>query len=317
MDSFLPEEAKLRRFNPDDGLPDDLDGVNALLIRTVSAVNRNTLPQIPDSLGFLGTASAGTDHVDIEYLRQNGVAFAYAGGCNARAVAEYIVTALLLWADRRKIDLKQEQIGIIGVGNVGSSVHALFNELQWPSLLYDPPRASRDAGFRSAKLDETLGCSVLTFHVPFEKGGANPTHHWLNRDKLQNRDFKLIINTSRGGVVDERALLGGHENHRVEDFILDVWENEPVFNDLAAAKAFVKTPHIAGYSVQAKLNATRMVVRAMTDRYELSLPDQRPEPPVEEIAFTDRELDTIPLSGILNRIHPINTYQDEMEALIG
>src|SRR5699024_7915341 len=163
-----------------------------------------------------------------------------------RAVAEYVTSALLIWADEKSRDLTECSVGIVGAGRVGSSLKNILDRLNIPVVAYDPPREQREPAFTSASLKGGLGADILTFHTPLTSAGTYPTLNWLNLDKLKNRSFDLVINTARGGVVNEQALLSAHSEGRVKDMIIDVWDGEPDFNDEFACKAFIKTPHIAG-----------------------------------------------------------------------
>ncbi|HET6528094.1 MAG TPA: NAD(P)-dependent oxidoreductase, partial [Balneolaceae bacterium] len=246
IQSYLPENINLMLFDPAHGFPSEINSAHALLIRTVIPVDEQTLPDIPKNLQFVGTASAGTDHVDIKYLRENGITFADAAGCNARSVAEYVATAMLIWAEKRDQNLTTLTAGIIGAGNAGSRVIELLRKLEISTVAYDPPKEERDSNFKSASLNEVLECDILSFHTPLTTTGDYPTYHWLNGQKLSAFNFQLVINASRGGVIDEQALLNAFEKGMINDFILDVWENEPNFNQKSAEQAFIKTPHIAG-----------------------------------------------------------------------
>src|SRR5699024_258862 len=169
---------------------------------------------------------------------------------------EYVATALLFWSEAKNMDLANCSLGIVGVGHVGRAVDKQARALGLNTVLYDPPRQQREPSFQSAEREEVLQCDILTLHTPLSRNGQYPTFHWLDTDFLQNYSFKLILNSARGGVVDEEALLKAAQRGGVEDYILDVWEGEPYFDDEIAQKAFIKTPHIAGYSLQAKTKAS-------------------------------------------------------------
>lgn len=314
IQSYLPDTINLRLYNPAQGLPKELKNTHALLIRTVNTINKKTVPSIPPSLSFIGTASAGSDHVDIAYLKANDVTFADAAGCNARSVAEYVCASLILWAEERRISLSDLSIGIIGAGHVGRQVINLFENLDIDYTAYDPPRELRDSDFSSASINETLDCDILTFHTPLTTSGEYPTYHWLDSKKLSNNQFKLILNTSRGGVVDEEALLKAHHGDTVEDFIIDTWEGEPRFNLETAQKAFIKTPHIAGYSEQAKSNASKIVASALLNHFELSEPANFGTTNTRIFQKKLSEFNSI--TSLLTELHPIRKYEAELEKII-
>lgn len=315
--SYLPAEVDLHFYDPEQGLPKKSASIDALLIRTVTEINSETWQQVPENLQFIGTGSAGTDHVDIPFLKRHNISFADAGGCNARSVAEYVATSLLLWADFFERDLSEQSIGIVGVGHVGTQVDHILKKLDIDTILYDPPKAERENGFTSAGLDELLETNILTFHTPLVKNGSHPTFHWLDKGKLDANNFELIINTARGGVIDEEALLGASEKGNVLNFILDVWENEPCFRNAIAKKAFIKTPHIAGYSKQAKLRASRLIAKALCRHFSLTAPESKNLISNRHIIkLPDTLLKDQALSSILKRVHPIKEYEKELVNII-
>ncbi|MFD2533287.1 4-phosphoerythronate dehydrogenase [Gracilimonas halophila] len=311
IEELIPPHTQLNLYDPSHGIP-DLDDTDALLVRTVTHINEVTLPSIPPSLKFIGTGSSGTDHLDNEYLEQKGITLADAKGCNARAVAEYVMTALLLWKAEHKPDFPLGKVGVIGVGKAGSAVVELLKEFEVECVEYDPPREDRDPDFNSASLEEVLNCDILTFHVPLTKKGAHPTYHWLNEEKLKGRKFKLIINAARGGVVDELALMKYFVEGSVENYILDVWEKEPDFNTKVAKHAYIATPHIAGYSEQAKINATKIVCDKLVAHFDI-------EPAISKYKNVSKTVDfahiKYNLTGILTRLHPIKGYEAALRDL--
>ncbi|MDZ7807493.1 MAG: 4-phosphoerythronate dehydrogenase [Gracilimonas sp.] len=308
---LIPPNVRLKLYDPSKGIP-DLTGLDALLIRTVTLLNAETLPLIPSSLKFIGTGSSGTDHLDNEYLESKGIKLASANGCNARSVAEYVMTALLLW--REKFQPAQEfgKVGVIGVGKAGSAVIDLLSDFDVEYVAYDPPREKRDPDFTSATLEEVLSCAILSFHVPLNRKGDHPTYHWLDDDKLEDRNYKLIINAARGGVVDEQALMKAYKLGTVENFVLDVWEGEPDFNTKVADRAFIATPHIAGYSEQAKINATKMICDDMADFFNLSrsTPEVKNLSKSEDLAHIQYDL-----NKLVTRLHPIMGYDAALRDL--
>jgi len=311
---FCPNDVDLRLFDPDAPL-NIADDIEALLIRTVTKINPQTFPHFPDSLKFIATGSAGTNHVDIPYLADHNITFADAAGCNARSVAEYVGVALLLWAEHKNINAKKYSIGIIGVGHTGGAVQKILHALGIKSIAYDPPRQRRDSSFTSASLDEVLQCDILTFHVPLTKEQPNATFHWLDSGKLKNNQFKLIINAARGGVIDEQALLAEYQNNQIGNYILDVWENEPNFNDDVARNAFLKTPHIAGYSKQAKSKASKMIMEALAVHFGID----GPKAPTGDLNIKQKKplSDFWSLTDVLTYYHPIRDYETRLLMLVG
>lgn len=304
LTSFLPADIDLRFYDPSDGIP-DTTGFDALLLRTVTKLHAKSFPGIPSSLKFIGTGSSGSDHIDIEYLESKGITFADAKGCNARAVAEYIITSLLLWQENKKVKLQDFTYGIIGAGKAGSAVADVFKKFGLNYKLFDPPREQRDSDFTSSSIEEILNCDILTFHVPLTCSGEFSTYHWLNEQKLSGQSFKLILNAARGGVIDEENLIEAMNTGAVDDIVIDVWENEPDFNPEVLEQAFISTPHIAGYSEQAKLNASMMVCEKLCEFFGLKCP------PTENLYETKSiKLASLNYSfkDLLLRLHPIKEY---------
>ena len=269
LDQLLPEDFGLETYDPDQGFPPSVTQYDVLLIRTVTKLNAKTLPEAGE-LKFVGSATAGFDHVDVDHLNSLGIEFARSEGCNANAVAEYVLTALYRWCYLRDEEIENLKIGVIGCGNTGGSLIGYLQKLGIKYVPYDPPKAKREVNFVTAEIDELLSSDVLSFHTLLTQDGAYPTHHMCNKKWLEN-GFKLIINASRGGVVDEKALLESKRFGVVQDFVLDVWENEPVFFDEVAEQAFIATPHIAGYSREAKWKASEIVVRKWRSFLERSI----------------------------------------------
>jgi len=202
----------------------------------------------------------------------------------------------------------------VGCGNTGGAVIELLSALDINYAAYDPPRGIRDSNFLSVSKEELLSCNILTFHTPLTHTGPHPTYHLLNRSWLQS-SFQLIINAARGGVVDEPELLDAVHRGIIRDCILDVWENEPLFSDTAARASMIATPHIAGYSREAKTAASRMVTEQLCDHFAMEMPGFA-EPIVPKHALPDFS-GASGLAGFLWEINQINHYDAEFRKLIG
>ncbi|MFO7799722.1 4-phosphoerythronate dehydrogenase [Rhodohalobacter sp.] len=313
IDEFLPGGVDLFRFDPSGGLPKNITNYDALLIRTVTPINPQTLPET-GNLKFIGTATAGTDHVDQTYLEEKGIQFSQSEGCNANAVAEYIITVLYHWAKKQNIDLKKKTVGIVGCGHTGSAVIRLLKRLDVNYIAYDPPKEIRENDFVSASESELVHADILTFHTPLSESGAYPTKHLGGNDWL-SRGFDLIVNASRGGVVDENALLKLHQKGKIGNYILDVWEGEPNFSDRVAKHAFIATPHIAGYSTEAKFKASETVVKRLLSFFSLE-PKGEPKP----APFNPNDFKFHPetsFADLLWQNNQIHYYDSELRKLIG
>lgn len=258
----LARFGRLRALSGRSITPEDLRDAEALVVRSVTRVDRALLEGT--AVRFVGTATIGTDHIDLDYLAARGIAFADAAGSNARSVAEYVMAALLELEARGLASLDGEEIGIIGVGNVGSLVAAMAPALGLRPVLHDPPRAAREPGFRSASLEEALACRIVTLHVPLESAGPYPTRGLVDARFLSRmRPDGVLLNTARGGVADSAALLDALDRKRPATAVLDVWREEPAMPRELMERCALATPHIAGYSYDGKVRGTEMMATAL------------------------------------------------------
>ncbi len=234
---------------------------DVLIVRSVTRVDESLLDGT--NVKFVGTATIGTDHIDLNYLNKKNSTFADAAGCNANAVKEYVFAALFNIIKKQNLRLKDLNIGIIGVGNIGSKVADTAAALGMNVKLNDPPLKRKTGDPKYLGLAEVLNCDIITLHVPLNKEGEDKTFHLFDYEKLlSTRDSAIIINTSRGEVIDNAALnnLASEKNFTV---VLDVWENEPLINKELLEKTFIGTPHVAGYSFEGKINGTVMIYNAL------------------------------------------------------
>lgn len=240
-------------------------GCEYLFIRSPTKITRDLLDET--KVKFVGTATSGIDHVDVDYLEKRGVQFAYAPGSNANSVAEYTIYALLKWAKEKNIDIRKKKIGVIGYGNIGSIVAKYAHWLGMKVLVNDPPLQEENFQFPNwvEYLDLPAICRVAnvnTNHVPLTFTGKHPTHNLLNEELIKSAPKdSLFIHASRRGVVNEKALLKRLQNGEISAAI-DAWENEPIINTELARRAFIATPHVAGYSRDGKLRGVVQMAQA-------------------------------------------------------
>ena len=259
--------SRLGEVKPVAGRPipvDELADAQALMVRSVTKVNASLLSGT--AVKFVGTATAGTDHVDQAWLGEAGIGFSAAPGCNAIAVVEYVFSALLMLAERDGFALKDRTVGIVGVGNVGSRLQARLEAWGVRTLLCDPPRADRgDAGDFRPLEDLVREADILTFHTPLFKEGPYKTLH-LADDALIGalKPGTILINACRGAVVDNAALLTRLEAGQDLSVVLDVWEPEPDLNVELLKRVDIGTPHIAGYTLEGKARGTTQVFEAFS-----------------------------------------------------
>lgn len=242
----------------------DLAHTDILLVRSVTRVNQALLAGTP--VRFVGSATIGTDHVDLSWLAAAGIAFAHAPGCNAQAVVEYVLQGILLWCERCGREPASLSLGIVGAGNVGARLAAHAAALGLSVRVCDPPRARSGDTLDQpwVELDAALACDVISLHVPLTKTGQDATRHLLNAARLaQLHAGQLLINTCRGPVIDNAALLERLEASAAPTCVLDVWEAEPTVPRALFDKVWLGSPHIAGYSLEGKLRGSWMLYQAL------------------------------------------------------
>lgn len=244
---------------------------DALVIRTRTRCNKELLDG--SNVKFIATATIGFDHIDTTYCEKNGITWTNAPGCNSSSVEQYIVSALLYMANIENYRLNETTVGIVGVGNVGSKVARALKILGCKVLLNDPPRERTEGTKDFVSLDNLLsGSDIVSMHVPLNMEGLDRTYHLVDErffDRM--RDESTFINTSRGEVVDEKALKMVLKKGKPGSIILDVFENEPDMDEDLLSRLTLATPHIAGYSTDGKANGTRMSVQAVSRYFNLGL----------------------------------------------
>ncbi len=241
-----------------------LRDADALIIRSITNVDEKLLENT--KVKFVGTATIGTDHVDIEYLNRNKIKFADAKGCNSFAVAEYFLTGLLAVAKKHDIKLKDLSVGIVGYGNVGKKTALMAEGLGLKIFVNDPPLERVGFPYPFSSLSKVLSCDIVSLHVPLNIGGVDNTYHLINETNINLfKENVIFFNTSRGPVIDNNVLLEKINKNNKMISILDVWENEPDCNNQLVKKVEIGTPHIAGYSFEGKVIGTKMIYDSFCD----------------------------------------------------
>jgi erythronate-4-phosphate dehydrogenase len=237
----------------------DLAGADALLVRSVTRVDADLLEGC--SLGFVGSATSGIDHVDRAALEARGIAFAYAPGSNADSVVDYVLSALCRHPDALARLLDGDELGIVGYGHIGRRLQQRLARLGIQCRAYDPWLEGLEA---LAELDTVLACPVVCLHAALTREHPWPSEHMLVFEQLaQMPQQALLINAGRGELIATGELLALAEQRPDISLVLDVWEGEPAVNPVLLAKCRFGSAHIAGYSTDGKLRATAMLARAL------------------------------------------------------
>ena len=242
---------------------DKLADADVLLVRSTTKVNEKLLLK-SKQLQFVATATAGTDHVDQHYLAGQHIPFISAGGCNAVAVAEYVLSAILVMSKRLNWQLVNKTVGIVGAGHVGSALARVLTVLGIKHKLCDPPLADAGDMRKFVSMHDIMQCDVISLHVPWVKDGLYPTQNLFDKSRLAVlQDNQILINACRGEVINNKAALALFEQGKSLNLVLDVWENEPSINLDLIPHTALATAHIAGHTIEGKARGTEMLYLAL------------------------------------------------------
>ncbi|MDB2384609.1 4-phosphoerythronate dehydrogenase PdxB [Endozoicomonas sp.] len=241
--------------------PADVHDADALLVRSVTRVNQALLED--SSVKFIATATAGVDHIDQEYLEQRQIGFAYAPGCNATAVTEYVLAALDILAEKYGFSLQDRTVGVVGKGQVGRRLVQTLQRMGVKVLVSDP-LCEPVEGVALVSLNQLIQCcDVISLHTPLTTTGFHPTYHMIAANELKAmKPGTVLISAGRGAVVDNNALQACLESGQDLKVVIDVWEQEPAVNQGLLTGVELGTPHIAGYSLDGKIAGTELIYRA-------------------------------------------------------
>ncbi|QOI10969.1 4-phosphoerythronate dehydrogenase [Blochmannia endosymbiont of Colobopsis nipponica] len=291
---------------------DCLKLIDALIVRSVTNVNAELLYNT--SVKFVGSVTAGVDHLDLNWLTKSGVKFINAPGCNARSVVEYIFSGLFFLAKRYGFFLRDKIVGIIGVGNIGKLLCQLLDLLEVQTLLCDPPLAKGGAIGNWHALEKLVSeADILTFHVPLIYDGPYATWHMVDDDFLSALPSnRILINTCRGGVFDNYALLRALQNGKKINVILDVWEFEPKILLPLLYSIDIGTPHIAGSSIEGKIRGAQCIFNAYNNFISVDRVVNSPFllPPIMYYRRLTSVLDEKLLSDLIHSVYDI--YHDNI-----
>lgn len=242
---------------------------DVLLVRSITQVNEALLKN-NKNISFVGTATIGMDHIDQPYLAKRNIAFHSAPGCNAISVAEYVISSLVILAERYLLDLSKLSVGIVGGGNTGTRLSEKLAALNISHKICDPLlEKNKDDKRTYYSLDEVLDCDVISLHVPKIVDGEYPTYHLLDQTRLNNlTENQILISACRGEVIDNHALLALKKRGHGLKVVLDVWEGEPEVLTPLIEHTEIATAHIAGYSLEGKARGTEMLYQALCEHVE-------------------------------------------------
>ncbi len=251
--------------------PHVVKNADALIIRTRTICNRELLEG--SKVKFIATATIGYDHIDTDYCDKNGIKWTNAPGCNALSVTQYMASTLIYLARKHSFNLSDKTIGIVGVGEVGKRIAKLSKAFGMKTLLNDPPRARQEENNDFVSLQTIVEqADIIAFHPFLHLEGEDKSYHLADKSFFDSLARKaIIINASRGEVIDNQALKNAIKNKQVADVVLDTWENEPNLDLELLELVELGTPHIAGYSADGKANATMQSVQSLSRFFNLGI----------------------------------------------
>ncbi|WP_038177058.1 4-phosphoerythronate dehydrogenase [Vibrio pacinii] len=288
---------------------DDLIDVDALMIRSVTKVNAQLISKA-NKLKFVGTATAGMDHVDQTLMAQKGIYFTAAPGCNKVGVAEYVFSVMMVLAQQHGFSVFDKTVGIIGAGQVGSYLQKCLQGIGIKVLINDPPKQAQGDKRSFTPLNELLSqADIITLHTPITRDGEYPTHHLVDEKVLNTlRGDQILINAARGPIVDNQALKARLAKNDGFTAALDVFEFEPeVDMELLPLLAFA-TPHVAGYGLEGKARGTTMIFNHYCEFLDKDLfahaSELLPTAPVPRVEL-DRNWDEATLHNITQLVYDV------------
>ena len=272
LEGIFPPEINTLYLSPDEITPEAVRDADALFVRTRTRINKELL--YGSKVRFVATATIGFDHIDQDFCQDAGIHWTSCPGCNAQAVCDYVEEAIkeiksnkINSASDNLVESSPLTIGIVGLGHVGKLVAQMAERNGYRVLLSDPP-----LGIGLPLYDIAPLCDVITFHTPLTSHGEYPTYHLCNAEILRRcKHNVLIINAARGGVIDEIALIEHLKHNPHAHAVIDCWENEPQINQQLLKLVDFASFHIAGYSIQGKMRATEMCLRAFCEFFSLPI----------------------------------------------
>ncbi|WP_110687926.1 4-phosphoerythronate dehydrogenase PdxB [Salinicola aestuarinus] len=288
-EEFFGELGEVVRQAGRDMTLESVRDADVLIVRSVTPVTAEMVEG--SAIKFVGTCTIGTDHIDLDALRQRGIGFSSAPGSNADSVVDYVLSSLLLLAEEEGVSLAGKTVGIIGAGEVGGRLATRLDDLDVTCLICDPPRAEQEGRDDFLDLDTLIErADILSLHTPLIEAGEHATRHLMDRRRIDAlKPGTVLISAGRGDCLDGEALR--ERLARAQDLrtVIDVWEHEPAIDEALYDLVDIPTPHIAGYSVDGKMRGTEMVYQAAMRHFGLparrKLGQLRPDPWLSKIVL--------------------------------
>ena len=258
----------------------DYDG---LIVRNKTQVNSDVLKNA-SNLKFIGRLGVGLDNIDTEFCKNKNIHVQPATGMNADSVAEYVVSSSMSLIKKipilhngtvkgnwprttiKSAEINGKCIGVVGFGTIGRKVadYSLKNGLN--VLAYDPyikELGDNEKDYRLSSLEDIFqNADIVSLHLPL----TEETKNLINKSSFSKmQKHPIIINTSRGSVVNENDLIEAYNQNLISGFALDVFENEPITNDLYEKikpdMNCILTPHISGVTTESNIRVSNFIVK--------------------------------------------------------
>ena len=266
---FFSPLGDIQSFSSQTLTPEDLKDIDVLLVRSTTKVTEQLLSKA-QKLKYVATATAGSDHINKTMLAEKSIPWGSAAGCNAIAVAEYVLSCLVNEYADNLTALADKTVGIVGAGHVGTQLDKRLQVLGINTKLCDPPLQKAGDTRRFYSFDEICQCDIISLHVPFVAEGDDVTHHMFDLKRLSElQDSQLLINACRGEVIDNQAAKSLLQSGKGLRLNMDVWENEPGIDFDLVPYSRIATAHIAGHTIEGKARGTYMLYEQLCKRFDL------------------------------------------------
>ena len=258
-----------------------------LIVRNKTQVNLDILKNAL-KLKFIGRLGVGLDNIDTEYCKNKKIHVQPATGMNADSVAEYVVSSSMSLIKKipmfhngtikgewprttiKSLEIKQKNLGIIGFGIIGKKVAQYSSKNGLKILAYDPyvkEINDKKIDAKLSSLNEIYEKSdIISIHLPL----TDETKNMVNKSSFsQMKNKPIIINTSRGGIINEIDLIEAYNKNNISGFALDVFEKEPIesefYKKIKLGMNCILTPHISGVTTESNIRVSDYIVKKITD----------------------------------------------------
>ena len=265
-----------------DYLKKEINKFDGIIVRNKTNLNQSILEKAAN-LKYIGRLGVGLDNIDTEYCKKNNIFVQPATGMNADSVAEYVISSSLSLLKKTKLinaktqsgqwprtsittnELKGKILGLIGFGDIAKKVLKLINAFEVTTIAFDPFITSQEMEEHNVKkvtFENILSLAdIISIHVPLN----NETKYLFDKKTFQKMNNKpIIINSSRGGIINETDILEAYKNNYISGFALDVYEHEPVnkifLKNITNDMNCILSPHIAGVTEESNTRVSEFIM---------------------------------------------------------